>query len=103
LLAIINYPFCKTTRKTIAKINNNVPNEYIDHLRTFLIPRSLETLNKSKSLLPTSAPLKLFESGANKKETNISAKEIKIKIIIIAKDAVLIFIPFYFLFFYFVI
>gem|GEM_PF-6592199 len=57
-----------------------MPNEYIDHLRSFLIPLSLETLNKSKSPLPTNAPLKLFESGAKSKEIKIIRKETIINI-----------------------
>ncbi|CRH47098.1 Uncharacterised protein [Mycoplasmopsis arginini] len=45
-------------------MNIRTPKVIIDHLRTFFIPRSFEILNKSKSLLPTKAPLKLLESGA---------------------------------------
>ena len=59
-----------------------MPNVYIDHLIIFLMPLSLDTLNKSRSLLPTKAPLKLLESGAKSNDKNNMQNDIIIKIVV---------------------
>lgn len=46
-----------------AKIIRPNPNPNINHFKNFFEPRSLEILNKSKSLDPTIAPENELESG----------------------------------------
>ncbi len=57
----------------------------ITHLRIFLDPLSLDTLNKSRSEEPTSAPENEFDEGAMIKDTIIriaaNANKIQIKIV----------------------
>ncbi|VEU78783.1 Uncharacterised protein [Metamycoplasma arthritidis] len=76
-----------------------MPHINIDHLSSFFTPLSFDTLNKSRSPLPTKAPLKLLESGDIKNEMKIMITDSKSRMVVIAITAALFIIVFYSLYY----